>query len=510
MGHKISKNTKLITGIPRSGTTLCCNLLNKCEDVVALHEPIDPHKLTSDDAHQAVYEVCEQVENIRHSLESNKAIEHGDKAGLGLDNPVGQEIDESGLRKQQVLRGLVTLPTISASTQLFVKQNALFTALSEDLAKHYEIYAIVRNPIDVLLSWMTVKLPVNRGRLPAGEKYDITLAKSLESGDNFERQITIYKWFIKRFQQAKLTVVRYEDIIATNGNALYSVLGIQQHTPLTLPERSYPEEALTVIQQNWQAVKQLGIDAGYSKTALEKRRNELFNGSETMKLTMRTLFNRRQENVMEIEGLSIVDNGKDNEITIEEGSRFNASRIEINGNNNVIYIAKNREFNKLSVNFKGNAKTLHIDAGVKNINNLKITSIRGNNQQIKIGKNFSCGGMEIQMNDGDENCFIGDDCLFSWGIKLRTSDGHSIIDIATNKAINLPEDVVIADRVWCSEDVKFLKGCAVSSDSVVGSNALVTKKFDKTNVIIAGTPARIVKENIRWDRRMPYQFNKEN
>src|SRR5437763_7502866 len=36
-----SKRNVLIAGIPRSGTTLVCSLLNKVPDVVALHEPMD-------------------------------------------------------------------------------------------------------------------------------------------------------------------------------------------------------------------------------------------------------------------------------------------------------------------------------------------------------------------------------------------------------------------------------------------------------------------------------------
>ena len=276
MDHRVSRNTRLITGIPRSGTTLCCNLLNKCNNVVALHEPIDPLKLSSNDAHQAVNEVCEQVKNIRCSLEANKAIEHGDKAGVEIDNPIGQELDENGLRKQKASRGLVTLPSINSTTQLFVKQNALFTALSKDLAKHYHIFAIVRNPIDVLLSWMTVNLPVNKGRLPAGEKYDAALANALSYGTVFERQIRIYRWFIESFHRANLKIVRYEDIIETNGDALYSAVGIEHQSILSYPGREYPKEALKKIQQNWPAVQQLGIDAGYDIETLATQRAALF------------------------------------------------------------------------------------------------------------------------------------------------------------------------------------------------------------------------------------------
>ena len=159
------------------------------------------------------------------------------------------------------------------------------------------------------------------------------------------------------------------------------------------------------------------------------------------------------------------------------------------------------------INIKGNNKKIVIANSRKNINGLKIVSIRGEGQIVKIGDNFSCGGMEIQMNDENETLTIGNNCLFSWGIKARTSDGHSIVDLNTDRAVNLPKDISIADRVWVGEDVSFLKGSKISSDSVVGSRSVVTKAFDKTNIVIAGFPAVIVKENIKWDRRRPSEYN---
>lgn len=212
---------------------------------------------------------------------------------------------------------------------------------------------------------------------------------------------------------------------------------------------------------------------------------------------------------MQFSGLSIQDNGVNNLIEIDEGSHFQNSHIVINGNNNSVRLGKTLAYVKLIVNLTGNDKVLEIKPSNNKICRLKWVSIRGDNQQFMIGKNFSCGGLEVQMNDGDENCFIGDDCLLSWGIKIRTSDGHSVIDLATNRAINLPLDVIIGNRVWVGEDVSFLKGSQVSPGSVVGSRAIVTKKFKQSNCVIAGFPAKIVKENIKWDNRMPYLFNSE-
>ncbi|OXY82112.1 acyltransferase [Oceanimonas doudoroffii] len=212
---------------------------------------------------------------------------------------------------------------------------------------------------------------------------------------------------------------------------------------------------------------------------------------------------------MEYKGIQIINEGENNLIHIEEGTPFSLSRIHIYGNNNKIRISKAKSISNLFLNLKGNNKTFYIGETQKNINNLKFTSIRGNNQSFVIGNSFSCGGMEIQMNDGDEKCTIGDDCLFSWGIKMRTSDGHSVIDIATDKAINIPRDILIGNHVWVGEDVKFLKGSSIPDNCIVGSYAVVTKAFLEQNIAIAGFPASVIKRGVNWDRRMPSEYNKD-
>lgn len=212
---------------------------------------------------------------------------------------------------------------------------------------------------------------------------------------------------------------------------------------------------------------------------------------------------------MEFKQLNI-DADEGNFIDINPECEFAQSRIIIRGSGNRITISKNVVYSKLVINLKGNNKEVFISESTKKAHNLKITSIRGDNQKVFIGKNFSCGGIEIQMNDGDENFTIGEDCLFSWGIKVRTSDGHSVVDLETNKAINLPKDVFISNKVWVGEDVRFLKGARIPENSVVGAGAVVTKCFtdDDSCSVIGGFPAKVLKRGVTWDRKMPYEYNK--
>ncbi|WP_240485096.1 acyltransferase [Aestuariibacter salexigens] len=212
------------------------------------------------------------------------------------------------------------------------------------------------------------------------------------------------------------------------------------------------------------------------------------------------------KNIPNFKGLTIDDQGENNEILIDDECVFNRSKIVIAGNNNKVTLGATLSYNQLVINLKGNKKRISIGNSNKHINNLKLVSIRGNHQIITIGRNLSCGGMEVQMNDGNESLTIGKDCLFSWGIKARTSDGHSIIDIDSDTPINFPQDISIGDHVWISEDVRLMKGAIIPSDCVIGAGAIVTKKFDETNSVIAGVPAKVVKRNIKWDHRQPSKY----
>ncbi|MEW9799424.1 acyltransferase [Alteromonas sp. CYL-A6] len=209
---------------------------------------------------------------------------------------------------------------------------------------------------------------------------------------------------------------------------------------------------------------------------------------------------------MEMKGLTLqVEDG--NDIEIDGDVKFSLSKIIVKGTGNKIKIGSSLNITGLIINLKGDNKEIIIGPSKKNISNLKIVSIRGRDQRVLIGKNFGCGGCEIQMNDGKEVVIVGEDCLFSWGIKIRTSDGHSVVDLDTGRAINLPEDVSIGNHVWVGEDARFLKGSIVPDNCIVGSASVITRAFTASNCVIAGFPAKVVKENVTWDRRMPYEYN---
>ncbi len=200
-------------------------------------------------------------------------------------------------------------------------------------------------------------------------------------------------------------------------------------------------------------------------------------------------------------------NGKNNKVLIDKDCVLIRPEIKIEGNNNLIILEAALRYLDLRIVLKGNNKVIKIKSSKKNIDNLVIKSLRGNDQKVIIDNDFGCVGVEIMLSDGGETVNIGKDCLFSWDIKLRANDGHSIIDLSTNRAINTPNSIEIGNHCWIGEGVKILKNTKISSNSVVAGFSVVTKRINKENVIIAGIPAKIVKSNINWDRERPEKFN---
>ena len=216
----------LITGLPRSGTTLLVHLLDKLPGTVALDEPMDARAFlggtsAGEMADGVARFLCEQRRSI---VERRMAITFH-AGGKVPDNPVGAARDASGKRTNRgVEKGEIRIEKdLPADFLLAVKHNAAFTALLEPLAKRFETFAAVRNPLSVLASWNSVSLPVGRGHVPTAEAIDKELARDLAAIDDVVgRQIRILDWFCTRFRDAVPAdhVIRYEDVVETGGRAL--------------------------------------------------------------------------------------------------------------------------------------------------------------------------------------------------------------------------------------------------------------------------------------------------
>jgi acetyltransferase-like isoleucine patch superfamily enzyme len=169
--------------------------------------------------------------------------------------------------------------------------------------------------------------------------------------------------------------------------------------------------------------------------------------------------------------------------------------------NNTMKIYDKKGLKNCKIKIRGKNNTLKIDKNVilRGVN----IEIRGNECCIIIGENSIIGNnVYISAREKNVKVQIGKNCMFSRNIKIMTSDGHDILE--ENKRINQAKDIVLENEVWLADNVTLLKGSYIGKGSVVATNSTVTKEFKEKNTIIAGNPAKIVKQNIKWREELTF------
>lgn len=186
---------------------------------------------------------------------------------------------------------------------------------------------------------------------------------------------------------------------------------------------------------------------------------------------------KERELAEEIPGLDIVVNGNDNLVRIGFPQDFQNSRLEMFGNGN--------RFEKQRSGAKTGGVFFHLNHG----------------SRVIIGRNCLFNGniSILAKEKKGVSVILGDNVIMGTGCIIRTGDGHTIVDKGSRDPLNEPQDVVIDRHVWIGARCMLLKGTKISADSIVGAMSLVNKKFEEKNLLIAGVPARVIREGIDWD-----------
>ena len=212
-------NELIITGIPRSGTTLTTAIVDGLDNTLALSEPSSHTSLldSTNSAAEYVHEIYQDLREIR--LKYLRGLPINDRR---YDS--GVPITNYFTRSQGIAHSLskeipLDKPGLSRDFLLASKHNAHYTAVLPSILQltDLSVIAVIRHPISTILSWRSLQLPVSRGRLPAGERYWEELKKWIDERHNLmTTQVGIYELFCKRYLAFgdKLKLIRYEDLVS--------------------------------------------------------------------------------------------------------------------------------------------------------------------------------------------------------------------------------------------------------------------------------------------------------
>lgn len=167
--------------------------------------------------------------------------------------------------------------------------------------------------------------------------------------------------------------------------------------------------------------------------------------------------------------------GNSNNILLDKGVFISNTEIRIRGNNNQVILESDCKYYKGSI------------------------WLEGDNCQVLIGAGTTVMDAHIFAQESKSKILIGQDCMLSNNIIIRTSDSHSIIENESKKRINHAKDISIGNHVWIAAWVRILKGSEIKDNSIIALGSIVNSSVPK-NCIVAGIPAKVVKENINWSR----------
>jgi len=188
---------------------------------------------------------------------------------------------------------------------------------------------------------------------------------------------------------------------------------------------------------------------------------------------------RKEIGIARLRRCRIVSSGTGNRLVINDLSRLHHCEMYISGSNNTIVIGERCYFNHVVFCIEGDGNTIEI----------------GNHTGLY-------GRAELAAIEGT-TISIGDNCMFSSDVYLRTGDSHSVLRKGTRERINPSKSIHIGNHVWIGTKVTVLKGTRVPQDCIVGAGSLLTHAFEHPNCVLAGVPAKEVKQDVDWtDQRL--------
>jgi len=204
--------TILLTGLPRSGTTLLCALLNSLSDAVALAEPM---RMTATSPEELLADVDTFVAHARAEALTTGTIRSKLVDGELRDNFVSSASGHGALRRSAAKIGSMRIgKPLSPNFHLYIKHPGTFTFAADALKARYPLFALIRDPLAVLASWQTVDMKVRIGRLPAAERLCGALSTRLAAiPDPLGRQVEIMRSYLEIYAALPPSrVIRFEDL----------------------------------------------------------------------------------------------------------------------------------------------------------------------------------------------------------------------------------------------------------------------------------------------------------
>lgn len=207
------------------------------------------------------------------------------------------------------------------------------------------------------------------------------------------------------------------------------------------------------------------------------------------------LLNRIVAIVYRLAGGSVYFKRNNNELNADLAYLWKV-RFNIQGKNNLIVMKRGVRIKNTTINIYGDNNILILDDYVRIHNSAFV--LHQDHCKIQIGKYSSAERALFAAVEHNSEINIGEDCMISTDVELRTSDSHKIYSFDRVR-INPKRDISVGNHVWIGAHANVLKGVTLHDGSIVGFGSIVTKDVPE-RCIAAGNPASVIKKDVLWER----------
>lgn len=212
----------LVTGLPRSGSTLVSALIDGLPNAVCLNTPPWQQGLLSQNPLE-VLPYCKWLTGDflytrRQLIEQHPVIDIRAADGMPLTDGM---FDPRTKRNDKDQHDTVAFarPGLSEDFILAMRDTTIYTALLPTLLKfkHFKIIAVIRHPFDVLTSWRQFRQPmIERGRPHGIARFWPEALAITESGmEMADQMVQLYDAYIQRYHELRehIHIVKFEDVV---------------------------------------------------------------------------------------------------------------------------------------------------------------------------------------------------------------------------------------------------------------------------------------------------------
>lgn len=107
---------------------------------------------------------------------------------------------------------------------------------------------------------------------------------------------------------------------------------------------------------------------------------------------------------------------------------------------------------------------------------------------LEIGNNTYLNGGSIESSYG---ITIGNDCAIADGVRIMDNSWHEI------ESSNKRKEIRIGNKVWLATNAMIFPGVTIGDGAIIAAGSVVTKDVPARSMV-AGVPAKVVKENVDW------------